>query len=368
MQKGIAYSTVVIVALLGVLLVSIWSYTQLSSGAQYSGTYSSRTNQDIAVSRLENAKRLLAQDLGFSSQSASVDIASNGGTQYSTTYWYCDDQPTPPEANEVNFAVSNTTLSYMNAYVSSVPNSSLAQIGVLVSNYGCVGVYDPGKLNCMQQDSSNCQGFQTSGTQGGNIQVIQPSPVQYTGSITADANSNRFYWIYYKLYDDTKNSGLLSSIATGLRDSCNTATQNADGRLQFALTKVCNHYETLLADPDGTKYVKCQMQILCENTANPVSCVNTPCQRPQFDQSLCWQSVSQSAYNDKSLSESDFINNLGGKIAQAQGGAFAGIRIKVSLTDTKFNIPSSQGLQPLVWNLWAQTQIQNQECRPIDAG
>jgi len=367
MQKGIAYSTVVIIALLGILLVSIWSYSQLSLGSQYSGTYSSRTSQDIAVSRLEETKRVLTQNIIYSVQSTALDTASNGGTQYGVTYWYCDSEPTPPELSEVNFAMSNGTLNLLNAYIASFPDSELAKAGVQVTNYGCSGIYDPGQTNCMQQDSAQCQGFQASGTQGGTIQVTTPSQVQYTGSIAADATSNRFYWIYYKLYDDTKKSGLLSTIATGLRAACPNRGLSADGRLQFALSKVCDYYESLFAEPDGTKYVKCDLQILCANTANPVACVNTPCERPQVNQQLCWQTASQSSIDGEKF-VNDFVNSLGGKAVSAQGGGFAGIRIKIALTDTKFNIPSSQGLQPLVWNLWAQTQVQNQECRPIDSG
>ena len=365
MQKGIAYSTVVIVALLGILLVSIWSYSQLSLGAQYSGTYTSRQSQDISLSRLETAKRFLTQNLVFSAQSSSIEIADNGGSQFATTYWYCDSEPTPPEINEVNFALSSGTLNFLNAYVASIPNSELSKIGVQVSNYGCAGIYDPGQINCDQKDSSHCESFTTSGTQGGTIQITTPSQVQYSGSITADATSNRFYWIYYRLYTDTKNSGLLNAIASGLRDACTNAGQSAAGRLDFALSKVCDHYETLLAEPDGTKYVQCQLQVLCTDTASPVACVNTPCERSQ-PESLCWQTASQSPINGEQAI-SDFVNNLGGRAVSAQG-AFAGIRIKVTLTDTKINIPSSEGLQPLVWNLWAETQIGNQECRPIDSG
>ncbi len=365
MQKGIAYSTVVIVALLGILLVSVWSYTQLSSGAQYSGTYTSRQNQDVAISRLETAKRFLTQNLVFSAQSSSLDVAANGGTQYAASYWYCDSKPTPPEINEVNYALSAGTLNYLNSYVASIPNSDLSKIGIQVSNYGCSGIYDPGQINCDQQDSSHCETFSASGMQGGNIQITTPSAVQYSGSITADATNNRFYWIYYKLYDDTKNTGLLRTIASGLRASCPNRL-NAQGRLDFALSKVCSYYENLLADPDGTKYVQCKMQVLCADTANPVSCINTPCQRNNAAQSLCWQTASQSPVNGEQVA-SDFVNNLGGRAVSAQG-AFAGIRIKISLTDTKFNVPSSEGLQPLVWNIWAETQLDNQQCRPIDSG
>jgi hypothetical protein len=364
MNKGIAYSTIIIVALIGILMVSLWSYNQLASGGQYSGTYTSRSNQDIAVSNLEFAKRFLTQNLIFSSQSSSVVIAANGGTQFGATYWYCDSQPNPPEISEVNFAMSNQTLSSLNAYVAAVPNGELSKIGVEVSNYGCVGVYDPGHSTCSLQDSSQCEAFQTSGTQGGTIKITQPAQVQYSGDISGPAQSNRFYWIYYRLYDDTKNNGLLRTIAQGLRADCPNTNPTA-GRIQTALSKVCDHYESLLAEPDGTKYVTCKLEVLCLNLDNPGACLNTPCERPPAS-ALCYQTASQSALNGENI-VSNFVSNLGGKIVSAQGSN-PGVRLKISLTDTKFNIPSSDGMQPLVWNIWAVTQIAPEECRPIDSG
>jgi hypothetical protein len=358
MKKGVAYSTIAILALLGILMVSIWSYSQLATGSRFGLTLTQREPQDIALSNLELAKQFLTQNLKFSSQTAALDIAANGGTQSGATYWYCDSQPTPPETNEVNYAMSNTILNFTNAYIATIPNSQLERLGVHVSNYNCAGVYDNGHDLCTQQDSSQCEGFQTTGTQGGTIQITSPAQVQYTGSLAADDSPNRFYWMYYKLYDDTKASGLLRSIAAGLRDTCPTQTMDAASRLQIALQKACDHYENLLAEPDGTKYVQCKMEVLCADTQNPGSCINTPCHRPALTQQLCWTSASQSSASNQNQ----------GKIASAQGAAFAGIRVKVTLTDTKFNIPSSEGLQPLVWNLWAETQISNQECRPINGG
>jgi len=254
-MKGISYSTVVILALLGILLVSIWSYTQLSSGSQYSGTYTSRSNQDIAVSRLELAKRFLTQNLIFSSQASSLAVAANGGTQFPNTYWYCGGNPTPPELGEVQYALSNKTLSLLNAYVDTIPDSELAKSGVQVSDYGCTGVYDPGHTDCMNQDSSTCESFQTTGTEGGTIQVTTPSPVQYSGDITADNTNNRFWWMYYRLFDDAQNNGLPRAMAAGVRASCNQAN-----REQVALDAACQHFETLLAEPDGTRYVKCEIK------------------------------------------------------------------------------------------------------------
>jgi len=358
-RKGVAYSTVAILALLGILMVSIWSYSQLATGSRFGLTLTQREPQDIAVSNLELTKQFLTQDLKFSSQTSALSIAANGGTQAGVAYWYCDSQPTPPETNEVNYAMSVTIKNFTNAYIATIPNSDLEKLGVQVSQYNCAGVYDNGHDLCTQQDSSQCEGFQTSGMDGGTIQITTPSQAQYTGSLAADVSPNRFYWMYYKLYDDTKASGLLRSIATGLRDSCPTQRANAEGRLQFALQKACDHYENLLAEPDGTKYVTCKIEVLCKDFSSPVACVNTPCQRTALDQQLCWTSASQSA-PDQSQEQ--------GNTASLQAAAFAGVRLKVTLTDTKFNIPSADGLQPLVWNLWAETQIANQECRPIDSG
>jgi len=356
-MKGIAYATVVIVALIGLLMLSLWSYNQLATGGGYSFAYQQRTKEDIANANLEIAKRFLTQDLVFSSQEASLEIAANGGTQQGTTYWYCTD-PTPPTSDEVNYALGNLSQSFLNAYVEGLKDSKIAESELSVTEYGCAAVTDPGKANCIGT-SEKCESFKTTATQGGTIEIKTPAKATYSGNLDANANSNRFYWMYYKLYDDTKDNMLLSVISDSLRDQC-TGPETTTQKLEVAIKEACKHYEELFKEIP--QYVKCEYEIKCINTENPVSCLNFDCTRSQFNQKFCYNTASVAGQNIFG----NVLDNLSGKIVEAQGATVAGINLKIKLTDSKYNIPTSKGLKPLVWNVWAALNIGRQECRPIN--
>jgi hypothetical protein len=355
-MKGIAYATIVIVALIGVLMLSLWSFNQLATGPGYSFAYQQRSKEDITNANLEIAKRFLSQDLVYATQQASLDIAANGGTQ-ATTYWYCTD-PTPPSADEVNYAVGDLSHSFVNAYVQGLKDSKIAESQLSVTEYGCAAVTDPGKANCMA-GSTNCESFKTTATQGGTIEIKTPAQATYSGNLDAAINSNRFYWLYYKLYDDTKNNMLLRTISSSLRDQC-TGPETITQKLEVAIQQACKHYEELFKEIP--QYVKCEYEIKCINTENPVACLNFDCKRPEFDQTFCYKTTSAAGQNVLG----NVLDTLGGKIVEAQATTVAGINLKIKLTDNKYNIPTSRGLKPLVWNVWAALDIGRQECRPID--
>ena len=357
-MKGIAYSTIVIIALIGILMVSVWSYNNLSSGIGFGGTIANVGPKDIAISRLETAKRFLSQDLSYSTQDASLDVAINGGSQAPRTFWYCNNEPVPPESSEVHFSMSKLSNEYMKAYIKGLKDNQIAQLGVSATEYQCNGIYDPGKDLCTQKTSKDCESFKSTATQGGVITVTQPASVTYSGDLAVDNTNNRFWSIYYKLYDDTKNSLAVRVIASSLRDQCTGPTPMAD-KIEVGLKNVCKHYEELFKE--DPQYVKCSYEIKCIDTANPVSCLNTPCQKSAFSEQLCYEKTSASG------SKTNIFDSIGGKIVSAQtGGSVGGVLVNFKLADTKFGIPSSKGLQPLVWSFWASFDVTRQECRPID--
>jgi len=357
-MKGIAYSTIVIIALIGVLMVSVWSYNNLSSGTGVGGTITSVGSKDIAISRLETAKRFLSQDLSYSTQDASLDVATNGGSQAPRTFWYCNNVPVPPESNEVHFAMSNTSNYYLESYIKGLKDSEIADLGVTATKYQCNGIYDAGKELCSQKSSKDCESFKSTATQGGVITVTKPASVTYSGDLAVDNTNNRFWWIYYKLYDDTKNNLPLRVIFSSVRDQCVSSNTVAE-KIEVAIQNVCKHFEELFKE--DPQYVKCSYEIKCLDTANPVACLNTPCQKSAFAEKLCYEKTSASGF------KSDIFDSLGGKVVSAQSGnSLGGVLVNFKLTDNKFNIPSSKGLQPLVWNFWASFDVTRQECRPID--
>jgi hypothetical protein len=354
-MKGIAYSVIVIIALLGVLVLTAWSYNQLTSGSKYGGTISDVGKKDIAISKLETAKRFLTLDLTFASQDSSLDVAVSGGTMGGGTFWYCEGAPTPPEPEEVAYALSNKSLSMMNAYIEGLKGSDMEKEGVTVTKYGCVGIYDPGVSLCTLKDSSKCEYFQSTATQGGLIEVnYQGEHVSYSGDLSSDNNGNRFYWIYHKLYKDTKDNKPMSIIADSVRNQCR-GPQTMEEKVEVGIKALCAHYEQLF-----DSHVKCTYEIKCLSASNPTSCLNQDCTVKSKTPSLCYNSASALS------GDFDIRELLSGGVVQAQGLPVAGLELKITLTDNKFNIASSKGLQPLIWNIWYVMSIAQQQCRPID--
>jgi len=357
MSKGIAYSVVVIVALLGVLMLSVWSYNQLSTGSRYAGTYTERTDEDIANSKLELAKRFLSQDLVYSSQEAALEVASNGGTLQSKTFWYCQADPQPPTKQEFLYALSNMSLDFLNAYIEELKDSEIANLGISASKYDCAGMYSPEGTVCSQKDSTGCEYFRSTASGNGMIQVTDPAVASYAGDLSVSNDNNRIMWIYNRLYDDTKDSKLLRVITSTLRDEC-TGPQTMQTKLEVAFDKACEHLVSVL-DTD----VKCSYSVLCESVGNPIACLNFDCKRPEMTQQLCFNS--DQASSNQGLG--DILQIIGGKTVKAQRGVQAtGVVIKFSLTDTKFNIATSKEPKPLLFNVWAAFNIAPENCRPIN--
>ncbi|MBI5872074.1 hypothetical protein HZB88_03225 [archaeon] len=356
MGKGIAYSTVVIVALLGVLMLSVWSYSQLSTGS-YVGTYTERTDEDIANSKLELAKKFLSQDLIYSSQEAALEVASNGGTLQSKTFWYCNSDPQPVTKQEFLHSLSTLTLDYLNAYIEGLKDSDIAKLGISASKYSCAGIYSPEDTACSQKNSAKCEYFRSTATGEGMVKVTDPITVSYSGDLSASNDNNRIMWIRQRLEDDTKDSKMFRVITSALRDQCR-GPQTMAQKLEVSFQKACEHLVSIL-----DKDVKCTYSVSCVDTSNPIACLNFDCKRPETTQETCFKSAQSSPHPGLG----DLLKDIGGKAVKAQQGiSSSGVVIKFSLTDKKYNIATSKEMKPLVFNMWAAFDISPQECRPID--
>jgi len=346
MKKGIAFSTVAIVAFLGVLSLVIYSTYQLTYG-KTGITIANITGEDISTAKLETTKNILTQNLLYSSQEAMMTTAANGGTIYPVTYWWCNG-PNPPEPEEFAYAMSNFSLNSLNGYIDALKESEeLKKQGVEVSKYDCCIIQDPGKMNCVGKDSSKCEYFRTGATGGGEIQVKEPTYTTYTGGLAGLVESNRGYWIYWNLYEAAKNNLLLNVITQSIADQC-PGPEDEQTKFKAAIENSCKYYETLFDD-----YVKCSYEILCLDT-DSMSCLEEPCDRPPPDP-LCYET----SFDGKSPT----FEPKNKVSFQVGGGSF---RVKYTFTDYKYNIPTEWGLVPLKFNMWIATSVGDIECVPVD--
>jgi len=202
-RKGISFSIIPIIALIGVLGLSIWAGYQLSIGSSYRDVFIGISEEDEVIQKLELVKNMLTRDLSFSSIQAALDIAGNGGTE-SLTYWYCG-YPIPPEPDEVEYAMSNVILDYLNAYVYTINEEDvLFEIEPTIPEYTCVGIFNPRESKCNKQDSRDCEKFATSAVAEPDsiIEIHEPVYVSDDDDLEAHIDDIRFYWIYYRLYND----------------------------------------------------------------------------------------------------------------------------------------------------------------------
>ena len=357
-SKAMAFSTIAIVALIGILGVSLWSYYQLSTGSQYAGSLTGLREEDEAITILETTKNFLSQNLAFAAAEAQLDVAAQGGTIEAATYWYCNG-PTPPSSSEIKFALSNTSFSYINAYIKSLKeNKNFAQTDITVKEYGCCDSKNPGQAACIGTDSTACESFETAARNGGEIVISKPSYVTYKGDI-ASTTTGRIYWVYNNLYKDTKDNMLVQFIAQGFAGEC-PGTQYNKAKLDVAVKNSCDHFKEILDD-----YVDCEVKIEClgctDGSCDTTSCLNVDCDRDAVEQSPCGGSGGETSVSASSAVQETFANKV-----KFQSGSIGSMRLKYTLTDKKFNIPSSSGPRPLKFIFNAVIDIPKYECTPID--
>lgn len=201
-NKGQSFSVIPIIALLGVLGLSIWAAYQLSLGNTQRDIFQDVSEEDEASQKLELIKNMLISDLTFSSSQASLEIAANGGTE-TTTFWYCT-YPLPPTPEEVQAAMSKRTLDHLNSYVRTLRDENiLFEVEGTLPLYSCARVFDKGKSKCLGSGSSQCEDWAASaGADGAKIEIKKPASMSDSADLEAHIIDNRFYWMYYNLYEN----------------------------------------------------------------------------------------------------------------------------------------------------------------------
>ncbi len=334
--KGITYSVVIIVALVGIMGALIGMGYQSSVGSGFGSTIIDKSAQDASIQKLEITKETISGALKFSSMSSALDVAIQGGTADPITYWECDGNPQPPELNEVLFAISNMSTQYLNAYLKEL-KEQLKEKNISVSECDCATVTPPMKEICMNED---CAYF-GSGAKNEKIDVSFPTDTSYVGDIEADNSPIRFFMFYFRLYDFFKENKLLTLIPDSMKNNC---PEPVDVKYEIAYKDVCRELIKELSRHDAPKDpINCETivsgehpEILC--THKYINCriletgaPHTGCERVPKEE-LCFQ-------GDK------------------QG-------ILIELKDKKFK---PLGAKYMIWNLNAVfTGAAIPECVPID--
>jgi len=354
-RKGFEMLNIALIGFLAIVVVLGWSMFNMGGGTQYASTIVGQSDTDVAISTLESTKRVAAGDLAFSSHVAALQVAAAGGGCSGDRLWYCAGQPTPPEPNEVQFCMSEKTKALFNIYAESIKN----QIeGASVTKYTCAGVYDKGYDLCSVQDSSQCESWSSAGI-GGSIGIDKKeTDITYSGTIPTDVPSNRFWYMYYRLYKLTKENFLMRAMQQGLQANCASDQPMADrmdGALKFAIEQLQNQFD---------QYVECKFEYECPPSST-MTCMNEDCDTPDAKQ-LCYKTsgadmVGLAGLTAESAGRTDKSSLSSRDYFQVQPSA----RIVVECIDRKFNIPSEVGTENLRF-VFRAALSGSLECRPVD--
>lgn len=372
--KGVAFSVIAIIVLIGVLGLSIWSGYQLSIGSRYSSTYGDMSKQDAASFKMKSVKKDLEQALKFSANQAMIKVAANGGTE-STTFWSCSQGSKNfvprstflPSPEEVKSAVSSATLNYFNAFISSVNEEhKLFEIDVNLPKYSCVGTFDKGESVCSNDDSSDCENFWSTATAKSKIEIHKPVYISESDEIKAYIDNNRFFWIYYRLYNDYDDSFIQNYVCRG-----DIWRGGVEPRITSALDELCKHYKNELFDKDesGNPYVNCSYEILCFEERNPNACLNSECSRGEFTEADCEPPILKlSGYNSKTVNSKNsktiyFEEECVPETTRIEWRGKDELRFRIKLTDNKYNIfGMRKDPIKLVWIINGIVEIDHTQC------
>ncbi|MFH0832485.1 MAG: hypothetical protein V1900_02055 [Candidatus Aenigmatarchaeota archaeon] len=306
-MKGLEFLSMAMVGFLAAAVVLGWSMTQV--GMQTSTA--AKTPADEAASTMDKAKKSLSDSLMLASHQSSLEVAAAGGSLSGERVWICNGASTPPEPNEVRYSMSEKTKTIANSFIDAF-NGKMD--GVTATKYSCVKVFEPGAEKCGIRSSASCESWFNS-AMGGTITVKGDEyRMLYDGDITADTISNRFWWMYYNLYNTVKSNIMQQTMTGALQCIPVPGPEQARNAINAAVTMLQGQFDS---------FVRCEVEYEC-GPGGTANCMNYPCPTA-FDKNLCYEP---------------------GEIGlQGSNGA----RIAIKCTDTKFKIPSQEGTENLVW-------------------
>jgi len=324
-DKGIAFSSLAMVAVIGVGAIVGYMALQAKSGVWRREQISKKRTLSQPRATLETVKRFSAINLKVASKTAALDVASAGGTLGGGRYWWSGNppKPTPPSLDQVNYALSVKANRGYNSYLQGTRNG-FSQYGVKVNDCDCVGINAPKESKCPPQDSEGCESFKSyAQDQLISVEEVSGAKDRYRGNLAADVAGNRFYWTYYNTKRGMKK--LQSWVNNKLGQICD-GPESDRAKLQSSINHGCDQLDRKMFDDN----VEVSCNITCLDTSG--SCLNSET-ASSFDKDTCW----------------------------AQGTTSGSFRLNVNVTDYKYTVNGEH----LTWNLMAALEA-GQNCEVVD--
>ncbi len=268
MRHGYGISTIAIVAVVGVALVLAWMNYNSSAGINYEKRISD--DKSSFKANLETVKEVAAPALKHAANDAALAVAESGGGMGTEKVWFCDQIKNPPTLHEVVYSLSNYTLTNFNTYLDDA-TEIYKVLGIETIPYTCSGCYPLLAPACPQTNYPiSCDGWNATAT-GGSIYAIEDDITHtYVGDVKTGIDSDRFFWMYYRLLEAEVNDPVLKEFkiafntkfdcdpATNINNSCCLFQGDAEGVFnsikKTAETKFESHFDS---DVDCTVEDEC---------------------------------------------------------------------------------------------------------------
>lgn len=324
-QKGIAFSSLAMVAVIGVGAIVGYMALQAESGVWRREQISRKRSLSQPRATLETVKRFSAINLKVASKTAALDVAEAGGTLGGGRYWWSGNppKPTPPSLKQVSYALSVKANRGYNSYLQGT-RESFSQYGVDINDCDCVGINAPQESNCVPKDSEGCESFKSfAQDQLISVEEVAGTKDRYRGNLATDVGGNRFYWTYYNTKRGMEE--LQGWVNQRLAQECPGPEEDL-AKLRTSINHGCQQLQKQMFDDQ----VEVDCKITCLDTTS--SCLNSKT-ASSFNKDTCW----------------------------AQGTTSGSFRLNINVTDYKYTVNGEN----LNWNLMAALDA-GQNCEVVD--
>ncbi len=359
MKRGVSTSSLGIIAVLCVAVGVGWMTYQNMAGTGVTDRITGVTASEETRALVETVKRTLKTDLIYSSQEASMKVASAGGGDTGTRYWRVGKEFTAPTEEEVLYVVSNSTLNLMNKFVRTEREQYASQ-KVQISDYDCVGSYNPSEEACypyLGRDPEIADAFQ-NGLTGGTIEATgkDGQKDRYEGNIIADIAPNEFWPIYYTLYNFIRDEFNVIVTST-VRDECPDDTLSTSQKIIDGVEEACKKLQEEFC---GDDLENCCINVTCE--------IECPDPDEPVDTSTCFQTEPPEplavdlCFEPKHTDEGKNSGETPSGQLIAQGTTTGSYRVLVSATDECHKLDAQDYLE---WKLYIVDSI-GTNCEVVD--
>ncbi len=281
-------SSITIIAVIGVAFFLAWMNYQSTAGVNY--TERVTENQNDLRSKMETVKSMSEPLLGHASNAAALTIAKAGGGMSTERVWNYNGIMNPPTFHEIVYTLSNQTLNNLNTYLDD-STEIYEVLNVNIEPYTCSEIYPEVAPHCPRTAYPEaCDGWDVSGLGGSLYSKEEGTTHKYLGDIKGKVDSNRFFWMYYRLLEAEIEDSIIMEIKDlhDQRTDCDPETDPSC--VDIYVCRYPDGSECLNPCIDGYKDIVCKDELVppgCNLETDPDCTETEVCRHDDGNGNVC---------------------------------------------------------------------------------